>query len=356
MKKAISVLLCALLLLLPLTANAQHLAPLQFVVLGDSIAEGWNTTAPEYAYASLAAQELGFALTNLGAAGARTIDLLTELQNNGAMRAAVAAANVVEISIGGNDLLASSDPTGLATGIVFGNYAAVDQIFADAKVNLGNIVAEIRALNPDCVLVVQNIYDMGAKAINGRNPLYPLYTIPDSLMTTLTARGNQAVFVDYLAENPGAFLLADVFASFQWQTHASDIDWVHPNHAGHALIAKVLVDLLKTIELPKIAADDDHVYGEWETLFSATHTDDGLAQRVCECGKAETRTLPAQGHSFVWQTLRAASCSQDGEQLGVCACGYEEVQPIYSFISRIRQFFDAAFQLLIDYFRAIFAY
>lgn len=43
-------------------------------------------------------------------------------------------------------------------------------------------------------------------------------------------------------------------------------------------------------------------FGDWETLVSATCTQDGIQQRVCSCGKTEQLPIPCLGHNFgAWE-------------------------------------------------------
>ena len=65
-----------------------------------------------------------------------------------------------------------------------------------------------------------------------------------------------------------------------------------------------------------------HAYGEWKTLSAATCTADGQAERTCECGEVEKKTLEKLGHAE--QTLDAVepTCTDNGltEGKGCATC------------------------------------
>ena len=252
--------------------------PKKLLVLGDSIAVGmfalptfpagfnpyaasWDSDDYPDGYAPLVAQEMGYELTNLAVSGDETIHLLTKLKTNQPMRQAVGEADIIEISIGGNDILnaANKYPMDLISDLKSGIYTTVDKVFADAKKNMGDIISEIRILNPGAVLVIQNIYDMGPNGINDQltimknsNFLYALLigstTVSEAYWTGMVQRGNKAVFTDYLTQYPNAFILADVYSRFNWKEDLMSPDYVHPNKAGHEVIAGAVLNALRTID------------------------------------------------------------------------------------------------------------
>jgi len=239
MKKIVSVILCAL-VLAPCFGgfSTQAREPLKFLVLGDSIARGYGNF-PGDEYASLVAQEMGFDLINYAWDGAKSTDLLNGLKNDIQMREAVGGADIIEISIGGNDILFSDAALALVLEALFGGYATAESILAGTKRNLIAIIAEIHLLNEDCVLIIQNIYDAG-----------PVIGLPFSATywSGLVRRGN-AVFSECHAAEPSAFYLADIHSAANWKSGLMISDNVHPNRAGHEVIAEVLLELLRTIKL-----------------------------------------------------------------------------------------------------------
>lgn len=66
-----------------------------------------------------------------------------------------------------------------------------------------------------------------------------------------------------------------------------------------------------------------HTYSEWTITKQATCTQDGLKERVCECGEKENGTISATGHTEgEWIIDNEPNCTQDGSKHQVCAiCG-----------------------------------
>ena len=72
-----------------------------------------------------------------------------------------------------------------------------------------------------------------------------------------------------------------------------------------------------------------HAFGEWTVVTEATCTENGLQERVCECGEKESEVVEAKGHTFgEWTTTVEPTCA-DGERQRVCSdCGYVEKEVI----------------------------
>ncbi len=72
-----------------------------------------------------------------------------------------------------------------------------------------------------------------------------------------------------------------------------------------------------------------HAFGQWTVVTEATCTEDGLKERVCECGEKETEVVEAKGHTYgKWTTTVEPTCA-DGERQRVCSdCGYVEKEAI----------------------------
>lgn len=66
-----------------------------------------------------------------------------------------------------------------------------------------------------------------------------------------------------------------------------------------------------------------HVWSDWETVFPATCTSEGLLQHICACGEIEISPLPALGHNEVIDEAVVATCTENGLTEGShCAtCG-----------------------------------
>lgn len=136
MKKALSILLSAAIGFSALCTTAfaandpsdteKNSSSKNMVILGDSISTGYNLKDNEYSYADICKDYLGYSdenFYNFAVNGADTFDLYDLLTTDENATAAIANAEVVVVSIGGNDMIdyiayylmkfaAQKDPTG----------------------------------------------------------------------------------------------------------------------------------------------------------------------------------------------------------------------------------------------------
>ena len=55
-----------------------------------------------------------------------------------------------------------------------------------------------------------------------------------------------------------------------------------------------------------------HSFGEWETTKKATCSTDGEQTRFCDCGEAQTKSVPATEHTIVIDSAVEATCTETG--------------------------------------------
>ena len=221
--------------------------------LGDSVTSGASCDCTPFVdqLASLLANRDHRAVSpvNLGEAGLTAAGLAAQMSDDPAVRRAVRRADVITVTIGANDLQPALDrwdqsatTSSTAPGCARSSEGtALAQVGAD----LGRIldqVAALRAGRPTQVLVSQywNVFEDGDVAAADRGPAYLRWS--DVLTRCLNAQieaaalSHDAVPVDLYAPFKGAGdvdptpLLAD--------------DGDHPDAAGHALIAHVLLAAL----------------------------------------------------------------------------------------------------------------
>ena len=105
MKKIISVLLSIIMIFSCLSISTFAADKYRYVVLGDSIAYGSGLlNASEACYGKAVANTCGFDYANHSVPGATTHGLIYKL-NDSAVRSDIARADIISISIGGNDFL-----------------------------------------------------------------------------------------------------------------------------------------------------------------------------------------------------------------------------------------------------------
>ena len=226
----ISVLLCAVLLCGTMSAAALSPEKPHYVVLGDSIAYGSGLSNPDDAvYGKIVADTNGYAYGNYAIPGSTTKDLLSRIEDE-KVSAAVRAADLISISIGGNNFLLGDLPAILYDGIVKEDYARINAIKATFYDDLGAIVDAIRTLNPDAAILLQTIYNpqtgyVGEVYQQGADRL-------------------NAAMREYAKAHPGSFLIVEVAESLQDHDRDFAEDKIHPSAAGNEKIARAVLETL----------------------------------------------------------------------------------------------------------------
>ena len=228
-KKLMCILLAVSLLLscaLPVLADD---GKKNYVVLGDSIAQGYGVyNRDQAAYGRIVADTNGYDYANFGVNGLRSWDLIEQLKTD-EVAAAMAKADIVSLSIGGNDYLQQDLPK-IFTQVSQGNYKIVDDIQNNFREYFAGIISMLKAANPDVALFVQTLY----------NPRY------DALREFygLAVERINAVITEYLAENPDAFYLVDTVPVMEGHPEYIAVDTVHPSAVGNVELARLVLQRL----------------------------------------------------------------------------------------------------------------
>lgn len=286
-KKIIASVLCVVLLaccaaaLAACNNDGETAEKTEIVYLGDSIAEGILGASPlglrhEYAYANVLGRRNDFEYYNHSVSGHLTKDLLALLNNDLGYDGArglilhVQEADIIHVSILGNDLLQDMSMNDVVLEAAQGLYTIIDGIAETAYENITGIVARIRELNPDATLIFQNVY----------NPLSEKSTLVDA-ETRATLKEEYDTYPEdfrqlgagildrlngvldrYLAEHHGAFIVADAQAEFD-RIFAEDYergkdliypDYIHPSNEGHAVLADLTQGILEEQGLANASA------------------------------------------------------------------------------------------------------
>lgn len=262
----------------PATAQASDAAA-SYVALGDSITTGYGLNG-EPSFADLLAANIGCTLNDTMARdGATTADLLAQVQNTD-NSSALMEADVITVTIGGNDLMAalyeflaaeynggeltadqvrdilmdSSDPM-YTQFLVFAagtvpSFAGSDQAaaaFTAAAANFTSAVSAIKSLNPDVQLIVATQYNPYAYAAGEATGLFAQYA--SAISEAFDAGVRQLNAAIQMGSTVGGYAVADVYTAFQnaeqnpcnasFDFTAMNLDF-HPNAYGHELIAGVM--------------------------------------------------------------------------------------------------------------------
>lgn len=303
------------LLVVPAAAGAEEAERGTYVALGDSITTGYGLADGEKSFVDHFAEAEGLEATVAAAEGATSADLLAGLSSP-ELLADVAQADVVTVTIGGNDLLgalysylanaynaalapeeamtaegvqavlAGDDLSAKAALIKvaegaldgFAASAEASQALGDFSENLAKIVLAIREANPDVTLVLVNQYNPYSKLAElAQGTAYAglAQKASDAFDAGATAI-NQVI--DRYTNIPGfvgAYVVADTHSAIDDSaapaTNASvslveapdgslavdvNLDF-HPSQVGHELIATAVVEAVNpALKFTDVSRDD----------------------------------------------------------------------------------------------------
>ncbi|HEY6796228.1 MAG TPA: SGNH/GDSL hydrolase family protein [Kineosporiaceae bacterium] len=224
-------------------APARTSGTYRVVGLGDSVPAGRACNCSSFvslAGRQLAAQQgLTASVDNLAVNGLRSSDLLDQLTSD-AVRAEIAAADLVIIMVGANDF----DPGILTTDecLPLPELPCYQRAFAQQRANLASVLSQITALTAprDGTVVTAGYWNVFLDGDVGQAHGEAYVKASDALTradNALISEVSQAANVAY----------ADVYTPFKGDG-ATDVtallapDGDHPDAAGHAIIAKAVVD------------------------------------------------------------------------------------------------------------------
>lgn len=202
-----------------------------YLMLGDSIAAGLGLEhRTRNAYGAIVAYNNNYSYKNDAVSGHTSKQLIMRL-GSPSVAHDVKKADIISISIGGNDFL-MDNLSKILKEVKEGNFETVEKVCAKYKENLETILSKIRKLNGDAVILLQNLY----------NPRW------DDLRDVYGAG------IEYLNGTIGSFtaehnqdkvLLVDVAAKMKdFDSSYFQADQVHPSIKGHQKIAQCVQDVL----------------------------------------------------------------------------------------------------------------
>lgn len=204
---------------------------LNYLLLGDSIARGAGVLNPDEAcFGLMVANTNGYNYSNHGIDGYTSAKLL-KLINTDDVLDDIRKADIISLSIGGNDFLTSN-----LLKLLIGCYMTNDdseflKIQSEFRKNFSEIIGKIKAENPDALILVQTVYNMRDDFLKGVNQ-----KASDML--------NQ-VFREYLASNESAYVIIDVASVLDGRNECLAFDTIHPNSEGNIEIARLILKALK---------------------------------------------------------------------------------------------------------------
>lgn len=236
----------------------------EYVALGDSITSGYGLVESSDSFTEIVANSLDMELKNLAVDGQTSGGLLKVVSSN-ENKKAIKNADLITISIGGNDLLQVlfkliRDVAGLSEDVKFTelqeallnvdnlipqikeildkpeNLALFDKAIEDYSKNIDQILETIRKLNPDAKIVLLNLYNPLSGSPVFRNISSSAQTIVDKINIVTAMKKGENIEVADIGKaffNRGMLL-----------TNILYLD-IHTNKAGNTVIAKTLMMVIE---------------------------------------------------------------------------------------------------------------
>ncbi|MDR6225017.1 GDSL-type esterase/lipase family protein [Desmospora profundinema] len=207
---------------------------LQYLVLGDSVARGLGSgKAVPHGYSSLVVKGLGeeeripLELSNQGVSGQTSERLLQSLEQT-EIREQVADADLISLTIGGNDLLKEALRQNNPVRVL-SNFEHIQQTYNS---NLDQILKEIRTLNPDAPILLTSLY-------NPISPSEPYYGMSNKLLRQWNLGMKKTAYHYPLTH------VVDVYDRLRTAQGEWLHDEIHPNEQGYRLIADGILEEIR---------------------------------------------------------------------------------------------------------------
>ncbi len=209
-----------------------------YLVLGDSIGYGSGLrNSKDACYGKIVADTNGYDYANDAIPGHTTQNLLSRLENE-SVRAHVKQADIISISIGGNNFLLGNLPALLYNLIVKDDLSQAESIIDGFYKDFGKIIETIRSLNPDAVILMQTLYNPQTGYIG------EAYQISIDMLNEAIRR--------FQSEN-GEIEIVDVAAKLTDSEKDFASDGIHPSVEGNKKIAVAVLEKLVELGLGETA-------------------------------------------------------------------------------------------------------
>lgn len=202
-----------------------------YVLLGDSIARGAGIINPDEAsYGLLVANTNGYNYANHGIDGSTSSVWVEQIEDEAVMND-VKKADIISLSVGGNDFLSANIISLLIAETFTKDFSEFYKIRDSFYENFCKIIEKIRSANPDALLLVQTLYNMRHDILMNVNQR------ASDLLNECYRR--------YLDENPGAYVIVDVAAVLDGRWDCLSLDTIHPSSQGAIEIARLVIAAAK---------------------------------------------------------------------------------------------------------------
>lgn len=241
LKKLIAIILTVTFCIGIISVLASAKEKLNYLLLGDSIAEGFGITNPDEAsYGKIIADTNGYNYKNDAIMGRNSVGLVNHLTNDEEYINDVKWADIISVSIGGNDFLLDHAALLIVEGIIFNDYSKFDKIGETFYENFSKSMDRIHEINPNAKILVQLLYTSWTFDF-ARKPY-----------KQAAKRINDAI-IKYVEENPQNICVVDTSEVFDGRRDCISTDTIHPNAQGNIELAKAVQSKLCEIGLANTA-------------------------------------------------------------------------------------------------------
>lgn len=241
LKKIIAIILTVTFCIGIISVSASAKEKLNYLLLGDSIAEGFGITNPDEAsYGKIIADTNGYNYKNDAIMGRNSVGLVNHLTNDEEYINDVKWADIISVSIGGNDFLLDHAALLIVEGIIFNDYSKFDKIGETFYENFSKSMDRIHEINPNAKIFVQLLYTSWTFDF-ARKPY-----------KQAAKRINDAI-IKYVEENPQNIYVVDTSEVFDGRRDCISTDTIHPNAQGNVELAKAVQSKLCEIGLANTA-------------------------------------------------------------------------------------------------------
>ncbi len=206
-----------------------------YLVLGDSIAYGSGiSNSREACYGKIVSDTNGYDYANHSIPGHTTTNLINRL-NEESVIADLKKADIISISIGGNNFLMSNLIGLMFDSIVKNDHVQFDAIADNFYEEFCEIIDIINLHNADAVILMQTLYNPQSGYLRA-----PYQEGADRINAAIERYNN---------ENPGEIVIVDVGAALGDDMENYADDEIHPSAKGNEIIAEKIIDKLYELKL-----------------------------------------------------------------------------------------------------------
>ncbi|API89475.1 hypothetical protein BKP56_09505 [Marinilactibacillus sp. 15R] len=232
---------------------------LNIVAIGDSLTEGVGDSTKRGGYVPLVAEQLrsdsmvsSVETQNYGHSGDTTEQLLTLLEEDETVQSGLAQADIITLTIGGNDIVNNLDKVGLN-----GSLEDFESTIQSYEENVKIIFSTIRELNNQAIIYIYGLYNPYHYYFNEFSQLQKVFDTWNSRTKQIAEETENVNFVEIDSLfNPAEFPdetrsnsdTVDDVNEIEDENHPYlyKEDLFHPNDRGYQIMADALYDLIET--------------------------------------------------------------------------------------------------------------